>query len=72
MARSAPSTCKAGPDEFAFRYNRRKTNGFGRIATHLLEHPVMAKPMSMRQLIDAPRLAACFRPRAARRQPDVR
>jgi len=65
MARSAPSTCKAGPDEFAFRYNRRKTNGFGRIAARVLEHPVMAKPMSMRQLMDGPRPCHLFPPQGA-------
>ena len=39
-------------DEFAFRYNRRKTKGVGRIASRVLENLVTAKPMSMRQLID--------------------
>ena len=39
-------------DEFAFRYNRRKTKGVGRIAARVLENLVAAKPISMRQLID--------------------
>ncbi len=39
-------------DEFAFRYNRRKTNGIGRIAARVPENLVTAKPMSMCQLIN--------------------
>jgi len=39
-------------DEFAFRYNRRKTKGVGRIAARVLENLVTFKPVSMRELID--------------------
>jgi transposase-like protein len=39
-------------DEFAFRYNRRKTNGVGRIASRLLQNLIAAEPMSMRQLVE--------------------
>ena len=39
-------------DEFAFRHNRRKTNGVGRIAARVIESLVARPPMTMRQLID--------------------
>ena len=39
-------------DEFAFRQNRRKTNGVGRIAARLIEQAVMRPPLTMRKLID--------------------
>jgi transposase-like protein len=38
-------------DEFAFRHNRRKTKGVGRIAARLIESLVARPPMTMRQLI---------------------
>jgi len=39
-------------DEFAFRHNRRKTNGVGRIAARVIESLVARPPMTMRQIID--------------------
>jgi transposase-like protein len=39
-------------DEFAFRHNRRKTNGVGRIAARVIESLVAKPPMTMRQIID--------------------
>lgn len=39
-------------DEFAFRYNRRKTKGVGRIAARVLENLVAFEPASMRELVD--------------------
>ena len=39
-------------DEFAFRHNRRKTNGVGRIAARLIESLVAKPPLTMRKLID--------------------
>ena len=39
-------------DEFAFRQNRRKTNGVGRIAARVIEQAVMRPPLTMRKLID--------------------
>jgi len=38
-------------DEFAFRYNRRKTKGVGRIAARTIEHLVVQPAMTMHQLI---------------------
>jgi transposase-like protein len=40
-------------DEFAFRHNRRKTNGVGRIAARVIEKLVAHPPRTMRQIIDA-------------------
>lgn len=39
-------------DEFAFRHNRRKTKGVGRIAARVLENLVAFNPISMRELAD--------------------
>ena len=49
-------------DEFAFRYNRRKTKGVGRIAARVLENLVTCKPMSMRRLIDGTKPCRLFLP----------
>jgi transposase-like protein len=38
-------------DEFAFRYNRRKTNGVARIAARLLEGAVARAPITMRAIV---------------------
>ena len=40
-------------DEFAFRHNRRKTKGVGRIAARVIEQLVMREPLTIRALIDA-------------------
>ena len=37
-------------DEFAFRHNRRKTNGVGRIAARVIESLVARPPLTMRQI----------------------
>ena len=47
-------------DEFAFRHNRRKTNGVGRIAARVIESLVARPPMTMRQLIDSTRRCRWF------------
>lgn len=47
-------------DEFAFRHNRCKTNGVGRIAARVIESPVTRKPVTMRQLIDGTRRCRWF------------
>ena len=39
-------------DEFAFRHNRRKTIGVGRIAARVIESLVARPPRTMRQIID--------------------
>lgn len=48
-------------DEFAFRFNRRKTKGVGRIAARVLENLVTGKPMPMRQLVDDTEPCRLFR-----------
>jgi transposase-like protein len=40
-------------DEFAFRHNRRKTNGTVRIAARVIEQLVMHAPLAKRKIIDA-------------------
>ena len=52
-------------DEFAFRYNRRKTSGVGRIAARALENLVAHPSMTMRQLIDDTKACRLFQPAAA-------
>jgi Zn ribbon nucleic-acid-binding protein/transposase-like protein len=47
-------------DEFAFRYNRRKTKGVGRIAARVFEQLVTHGPRTMRQIIDDTRRCRCF------------
>ena len=42
-------------DEFAFRHNRRKTNGVGRIAARAIEQLVARPPRTMRMLVDETR-----------------
>ena len=39
-------------DEFAFRHNRRKTKGVGRIAARVIEQLVMRPPMTMKMLVN--------------------
>jgi len=48
-------------DEFAFRHNRRKTNGVGRIAARVIERVVVHEPLPMRKLIDETRRCRWFR-----------
>ncbi len=47
-------------DEFAFRHNRRKTNGVGRIAARVIEQLVAREPLAMRKLIDETRRCRWF------------
>ena len=48
-------------DEFAFRHNRRKTNGVGRIAARVIEKLVAHPPRTMRQIIDETSRCPWFR-----------
>jgi ISXO2 transposase-like protein/transposase-like zinc ribbon protein len=48
----APKHLQAYLDEYAFRHNRRKTNGVGRIAARVIEQLVARPPLTMRSLID--------------------
>ena len=56
-----PKHLQAYLDEFAFRYNRRKTKGVGRIAARTIEHLVAQPAMTMRQLIDETLTCRAFR-----------
>jgi transposase-like protein len=47
-----PKHLQAYLDEYAFRHNRRKTNGVGRIAARVIEQLVARQPLTMRSLID--------------------
>ena len=47
-------------DEFAFRHNRRRTNGVGRIAARVIESLVTRPPMTMRNLVDGTRRCRWF------------
>ena len=47
-----PKHLQAYLDEFAFRHNRRKTNGVARIAARVIESLVATPPLTMRTLID--------------------
>ena len=47
-----PKHLQAYLDEFAFRHNRRKTVGVGRIAARVIEQLVARGPITMRKLID--------------------
>ena len=49
-------------DEFTFRYNRRKTNGVGRIAARVIEKLVVHPPRTMRQIIDETKRCRWFAP----------
>ena len=48
-------------DEFAFRHNRRKTNGVCRIAALVIEGLVAKPPLTMRKLVDGTRRCRWFR-----------
>jgi transposase-like protein len=48
----APKHLQAYLDEYAFRQNRRRTNGVGRIAARVIEQLVRREPLTMRSLID--------------------
>jgi transposase-like protein len=48
----APKHLQAYLDEYAFRHNRRRTNGTVRIAAHVIERLVVHRPRTMRSIID--------------------
>jgi transposase-like protein len=56
----APKHLQAYLDEYAFRHNRRKTNGVGRIAARVIERLVRRQPLTMRSLIDDTRPCRWF------------
>jgi hypothetical protein len=47
-----PKHLQAYLDEFAFRHNRRKTNGVGRIAARVIEQLVAHEPVPMRSITE--------------------
>ena len=47
-------------DEFAFRHNRRKTNGVGRIAARVIEQLVARRPLPMKTLVQETRRCRWF------------
>ena len=55
-----PKHLQAYLDEYAFRHNRRKTNGVGRIAARVIEQLVARRPLTMRSLIDDTRRCRWF------------
>ena len=55
-----PKHLQAYLDEFAFRHNRRKTIGVGRIAARVIEQLVVRGPLTMRKLIDETPRCRCF------------
>jgi Zn ribbon nucleic-acid-binding protein len=55
-----PKHLQAYLDEFAFRHNRRKTNGVGRIAARVIEQLVVRAPRPMRKIIDETRRCRSF------------
>jgi transposase-like protein len=55
-----PKHLQAYLDEFAFRHNRRKTNGVGRIAARVIEQLVTRQPLTMRSMIDDTRRCRWF------------
>jgi len=57
----APKHLQAYLDEYAFRHNRRRTNGVGRIAARVIEQLVRRQPLTMRSLIDDTRPCRWFR-----------
>jgi hypothetical protein len=57
----APKHLQAYLDEFAFRQNRRRTKGIGRIAARVIEQLVARPPLTMRSLIDDTRRCRWFR-----------
>jgi transposase-like protein len=57
----APKHLQAYLDEYAFRHNRRRTNGVGRIAARVIEQLVRRQALTMRTLIDDTRPWRYFR-----------
>jgi transposase-like protein len=57
----APKHLQAYLDEYAFRHNRRRTNGVGRIAARVIEQLVTHRPLTMRSLIEDTRPCRWFR-----------
>ena len=59
-------------DEFAFRHNRRKTKGVGRIAARVIESLVARPPLSMKKLIKETKRCRWFAPPQAVLTPELK
>jgi transposase-like protein/Zn ribbon nucleic-acid-binding protein len=57
-----PKHLQAYLDEFAFRHNRRKTDGVARIAARVIESVAAKPPLTMRHLIDKTQPFRRFQP----------
>ena len=55
-----PKHLQAYLDEFAFRHNRRKTDGVASIAARVIESVVAKPPLTMRALVEATKLHRRF------------
>jgi len=60
-----PKHLQAYLDEFAFRHNRRRTDGVARIAARVIESVAAKPPLTMRRLIDQTRPYRRFQPALA-------
>ena len=59
-------------DEFAFRHNRRKTKGVGRIAARVIESLVAKPPLTMKKLIKETKRCRWFAPPQPALTPELR
>ena len=59
-------------DEFAFRYNRRKTKGVGRIAARVIEQLVGHAPLPTRRIIKETKRCRWFAPSQTAPAPELR
>jgi transposase-like protein len=67
-----PKHLQAYLDEFAFRHNRRKTNGVGRIAARVIEQLVVGAPLPMRKIIDGTARCRWFTSAQTALRPELR
>ena len=58
-------------DEFAFRHNRRKTKGVGRIAARVIEQLVARTPLTMRAIVKETTRCRWFSPISASATPEL-
>lgn len=67
----APKHLQAYLDEYAFRHNRRKTNGVGRIAARVIERLVMLAPRTMNAIVQDTVRSRWFAANTAAATPDL-
>ena len=66
----APKHLQAYLDEYAFRYNRRRTNGVGRIAARVIECLVVHAPRTMRAIVEDTKRSRWFKAKSATTAPE--